>query len=171
MLFCQGNSSFIFVMIVLTSKIASCENTFYDIWRIQNKFHQVYRLLDNHDYVCMSVHLSPGLVKWSLVNPLPATSSYLNFRPDEVVSRYRDPQYLVGENYSYLYLFLYKPLSISVQPLTFSKQWIEFITKAIILLWSVSTLHRNSQSQMDLNYTDNEPAVESCLHLYEHITL
>ena len=28
---------------------------------------------------------------------------YLNFHPLEVVSRYRDPQLQVGENYSYLF--------------------------------------------------------------------
>ena len=36
------------------------------------------------------------------VNLLPATLSYLNIHPLEVVSRYRDPQLQVGENYSYL---------------------------------------------------------------------
>ena len=37
------------------------------------------------------------------VNPYPANLIYLNFRPLEVVSRYRDPQLQVGENYSYLF--------------------------------------------------------------------
>ena len=34
-------------------------------------------------------------------NPLPATLSYLNFNPLEIVSRYRDPQLQLGEKYSY----------------------------------------------------------------------
>ena len=34
------------------------------------------------------------------VNPLLAKLSYLNFHPLEVVSRYRDPQLQVGENYA-----------------------------------------------------------------------
>ena len=33
-------------------------------------------------------------------NPLPAKLFYLNFHPLEVVSRYRDPQLQVDENYS-----------------------------------------------------------------------
>ena len=36
------------------------------------------------------------------INPLPARLLYLNFQPLEVVSRYRDPQPQVVENYSYL---------------------------------------------------------------------
>ena len=30
--------------------------------------------------------------------------SYFNFHPSEVVSRYRDPQLQVGENYYYLFI-------------------------------------------------------------------
>ena len=37
------------------------------------------------------------------VNPYPAKLIYLNFQPLEVVSRYRDPQLQVAENYSYLF--------------------------------------------------------------------
>ena len=37
------------------------------------------------------------------VNPYPAKLIYLNFHPLEVVSRHRDPQLQVGENYSYLF--------------------------------------------------------------------
>ena len=33
----------------------------------------------------------------------PAVLVYLNFQPLEVVSRYRDPQPTVAENYSYLF--------------------------------------------------------------------
>ena len=36
------------------------------------------------------------------VNPHPAEVIYLNFQPLEVVSRYRDPQLQVAENYKYL---------------------------------------------------------------------
>ena len=36
------------------------------------------------------------------LNPLPAKLVYLNFRPLEVVSRYRDSQLQVAENHSYL---------------------------------------------------------------------
>ena len=39
------------------------------------------------------------------VNPYPAKYIYLNFQPLEVVSRYRDPQPQVIENYSYLFNF------------------------------------------------------------------
>ena len=34
-------------------------------------------------------------------NPYSAKLIYYNFQPLEVVSRYRDPQLQVGENYSY----------------------------------------------------------------------
>ena len=37
------------------------------------------------------------------VNPYPAKVIYLNFHSHEVVSRYRDPQPHVSENYSYLF--------------------------------------------------------------------
>ena len=36
------------------------------------------------------------------VNPYHAKVVYLNFYPLKVVSRYRDPQHQVAENYSYL---------------------------------------------------------------------
>ena len=39
----------------------------------------------------------------SRVNPYPANLIYLNFQPLEVVSRYRNPQLQVDENYSYLF--------------------------------------------------------------------
>ena len=35
-----------------------------------------------------------------IINPCPAKLIYLNFHPLEVVSRYRDPQLQVAENYS-----------------------------------------------------------------------
>ena len=39
------------------------------------------------------------------INPLSAKFNYLIFHPPEVASCYRDPQLLVGEKYSYMYLF------------------------------------------------------------------
>ena len=41
------------------------------------------------------------------INPYPAELIYLNFQPIEVVSRYRDPQPKVVENY--LYFFNLRP--------------------------------------------------------------
>ena len=38
-------------------------------------------------------------------DPLTAKVNNLNFHPRKVVSRYRDPQLHVGENYSYLFYF------------------------------------------------------------------
>ena len=38
-----------------------------------------------------------------MVNPYPAKLIYLNFYPREVVSRYRDPQLQVAENYTYMF--------------------------------------------------------------------
>ena len=38
-----------------------------------------------------------------VLNPYPAKVIYLHFLPLEVVSRYRDPQPQVGENYSCLF--------------------------------------------------------------------
>ena len=46
---------------------------------------------------------------WKLtahLDPYPAKLIYLNFQPLEVVSRYRDPQLQVAENYSYLFNFI-----------------------------------------------------------------
>ena len=37
------------------------------------------------------------------VDPYPANFIYLNFHPIEVVTRYRDPQPQVVENYSYVF--------------------------------------------------------------------
>ena len=49
---------------------------------------------------------------WSNINPYPAKLFHLNFRPTEVVSRYRDPQPQVVKNYSYLFNFYTKYLQI-----------------------------------------------------------
>ena len=40
-----------------------------------------------------------------MAKPYPAKLIYLNFQSLEVVSRYRDPQPQVVENYSYLLIF------------------------------------------------------------------
>ena len=40
------------------------------------------------------------------VNPCPAKLSNFNFNPVEVVSRYRDPQLQLCENYSYLFILM-----------------------------------------------------------------
>ena len=41
--------------------------------------------------------------QWPNITPYPAKLIYLNFQPLEVVSRYRDPQLQVVENYTYLF--------------------------------------------------------------------
>ena len=40
-----------------------------------------------------------------MANPYPAEVIYLNFNPLEVVSRYRDPQLEVAENYFFICKF------------------------------------------------------------------
>ena len=47
-------------------------------------------------------------------NPYPAKLIYLNFQPLEAVSRYRDPQLQVGENYWYLLNFIQTLANIAV---------------------------------------------------------
>ena len=47
----------------------------------------------------INIRSSPANTTYGLYNPLPAKLFYLNFYPLEVVSRYRDPQLQVGENY------------------------------------------------------------------------
>ena len=42
------------------------------------------------------------------MNPYPAKVIHLNFHPLEVVSRYRDPQLQVDENYSYLQILMFR---------------------------------------------------------------
>ena len=44
-----------------------------------------------------------GGTQYIQVDPYPAKLIYLNFQPLEVVSRYRDPQPQVAENYRYLF--------------------------------------------------------------------
>ena len=56
---------------------------------------------------------------WEKINLCPAKLIYLNFHPLEVVSRYRDPQLQVDENYSDLFYFGHKYLQILVFRHTF----------------------------------------------------
>ena len=63
--------------------------------------------------LAINEHLGPMLISLErmikvgyhkkLFNPYPAKFLHLNFQPLEVVSRYRDPQPHVVENYSYLF--------------------------------------------------------------------
>ena len=48
-------------------------------------------------------HKSDGMTNVTF-EPYPSKSIYFNFHPLEVVSRYRDPQLQVGENYAYFFL-------------------------------------------------------------------
>ena len=48
-------------------------------------------------YVCILLS-----IWWNMINPLTAELFNLNFHPLEVVSRWRDPQLQVSENYSHL---------------------------------------------------------------------
>ena len=50
-----------------------------------------------------SLMLVHRLRRWTDINPYPPNLLYLNVQPLEVVSRYRDPQPQVVENYSYLF--------------------------------------------------------------------
>ena len=47
------------------------------------------------------LYLQAEKIQWDCSYPL----CHLHFQPLEVVSRYRDPQLQVGENYSYLFKF------------------------------------------------------------------
>ena len=57
-------------------------------------------------YPCVSQYLLQCCIQeivrraWAALNPLPAKLFNLNFHPLEVVSRWRDPQLQVSENYS-----------------------------------------------------------------------
>ena len=51
-------------------------------------------------FIDVSHYSGPGI---KYVNPYPAKLIYLNFQPLEVVSRWRDTQPQVVENYSYLF--------------------------------------------------------------------
>ena len=54
--------------------------------------------------ICPSFHSSQKCAnqKIKIINFLSFNFNNVNFHPHEVVSRYRDPQLQVGENYSYL---------------------------------------------------------------------
>ena len=63
-----------------------------------------------------------------MINPYPAKVIYLNFHPLEVVSRYRDTQLQVAENYWYLCIICHQTFAnIDVQTL---------ISFPITLIWS-----------------------------------
>ena len=51
----------------------------------------------------IDAELGYNFITLSYINPLTAKLNNLNFRPLEVVSRYRDPQLQVGDNYSCLF--------------------------------------------------------------------
>ena len=48
-------------------------------------------------------------------NPYPAKLTYFNFHPLEVVSRYRDPQLQLDENYAYLFNLMVLLICLSVE--------------------------------------------------------
>ena len=50
-----------------------------------------------------SLHINPFPARLPQGNPYSAKVIYLNFQPLDVVSRYRDPQLQVAENYSHLF--------------------------------------------------------------------
>ena len=52
-----------------------------------------------------TIHRNSASQPISCINCFPTKLSYFNFHPLEVVSRYRDPQLQVGEDYSYLFKF------------------------------------------------------------------
>ena len=77
-------------------------------------------------YISRSGRLMPALLTLELI--------YLNFQPLEVVSRYRDPQLQVAENYPYLFNnFEHKCFQILMLRHTFhsQKQWFGRLIKQI----------------------------------------
>ena len=54
-------------------------------------------MLHNINYKCVT------RISRISINPYPAKLIYLNFQPLKIVSRYREPQLQVAENYSYLF--------------------------------------------------------------------
>ena len=76
-----------------------------------------YLLLALSVHVILSIlsliaHFIFFLICYHCINASPAKLSYLNFHPFEIVSRYRDSQFQVGENYSYLFNLRLKHLKI-----------------------------------------------------------
>ena len=68
-----------------------------------------------------------------VINPYPAELIYLNFQTLEVVSRYRDPQPQVIENYSYLFYLRPKHLQILMFKHQFVSQyeWFDRLVKKV----------------------------------------
>ena len=62
--------------------------------QVENCNSNLRLVVDEDDY---------GKFRLERVNLYPANFTYLNFQPLEVVSRYRDPQPQVVENYPYLF--------------------------------------------------------------------
>ena len=60
---------------------------------------------------------------WIYINPYPAMIIYLNFQPLEVVSRYRDLQPQVVENYANLINLTQKYLQILIFKHQFQSQY------------------------------------------------
>ena len=60
-------------------------------------------MLETDGCIESSLHINPCPATLPQGNPYPAKVIYLNFQPLDVVSRYRDPQLQVVENYSHLF--------------------------------------------------------------------
>ena len=60
------------------------------------------QFINFYDGLCEKLNIL-WIYKITTLNPYPAKITYLNFQPLEVVSRYRDPQPQVIENYSHLF--------------------------------------------------------------------
>ena len=56
---------------------------------------------------CSVISYKKSFKKFCFINYFPAKLIYRNFKPFEVVSRYRDPKFQVAENDSYLFNLLY----------------------------------------------------------------
>ena len=68
-------------------------------WPNIGSMYHVYRVPDEAGNVFLNTCTLFQLLKKTRVKPHPARLIYLNFHPLEVVSRYRDPQLQVSENY------------------------------------------------------------------------
>ena len=71
-------------------------------WEVKNQPTGLPSSLDFHFRYLSCLEEMSLFTKNRCVNPWSAKLNKLNFHPFEVVSRYRDPQLLVSEKYSYL---------------------------------------------------------------------
>ena len=94
-IFGDQTALFDFVMFVFGTGVHNNDNIFNAEWRENFRF----GLQGGGSAGAHKVRKHPPMLPF---NSLPAKLSHLNFHPLEVVSRYRDPQLQVGENYSYL---------------------------------------------------------------------